>query len=64
MPAKFKRGAHVFVPWGLDVSRAATIVEVWGDPDAPSQVRVELARTDDDEGATLLLAPSVLRSTP
>lgn len=57
-----KVGARVLVPWGLDDPREAVVLEVWGDPDAPSHVRVQLLRADseDDEAAVLLLSPSMV----
>lgn len=58
---KLHPGARVRVLWGLDEPRAATIVEVWGDPASPSQVRVELDRLEgEDESALLLLSPAAL----
>lgn len=58
---KLQPGARVRVLWGLDEPRAATIIEVWGDPASPSQVRVELDRLEgEDESALLLLSPAAL----
>lgn len=58
---KLKPGARVLVPWGLDASRQGTVVEVWGDPQAPTHVRVELDPLDaDEEPAVLLLNPALL----
>lgn len=58
---KLRPGARVRVLWGLDEPRAATVLEVWGDPAAPSQVRVELDLLDgEQESAVLLLSPSAL----
>jgi len=58
---KLRPGTRVAVLWGLDEPRAATILEVWGDPAAPSQVRVELDRLDgEDESPVLLLSPAAL----
>lgn len=31
------------------------VVEVWGDPESPSHIRVQLLSTDPDEEATVLL---------
>lgn len=58
----FQTGARVFVPWGLDEPREAIVVEVWGDPKAPSHIRVQLLQVDEegDEAAQLLLKPSVV----
>lgn len=57
-----KAGTRVLVPWGLDEPREAVVVEVWGDSDAPSHIRVQLLQTDaeDDEAALLLLKPSMI----
>lgn len=57
-----KVGAHVLVPWGLDEPREAVVLEVWGDPDAPSHIRVQLLESDaeGDEAALLLLNPSMV----
>ena len=57
-----KPGTHVLVPWGLDEPRAAVILEVWGDPSAPSHIRVQLepAGPKDDESAVLLLDPELV----
>lgn len=54
-------GTRVRVLWGLDQPRAATVLEVWGDPSSPTQVRVELDPVEgEDEAAVLLLSPSAL----
>lgn len=60
--AALKAGTRVLVPWGLDDPRQAVVVEVWGDPEAPSHIRVQLLQTDaeDDEAAVLLLKPSMV----
>lgn len=56
---KWKPGMRVQVPWGLDASRDGTVIEVWGDPQAPSHIRVELDMLDvDQEPAILLLKPA------
>lgn len=58
---RLRPGTRVRVLWGLDEPRWATVLEVWGDPAAPSQVRVELDRLDgEDESALLLLSPAAL----
>lgn len=59
---KLRPGARVRVLWGLDEPRAATVLEVWGDPASPTQVRVELdpAPDSDGESAVLLLSPTAL----
>ena len=58
---KLRPGSRVRVLWGLDEPRPATVIEVWGDPAAPSQVRVELDRLEgEDESALLLLSPAAL----
>ena len=57
---KLRLGLRVLVPWGVDTPRSGTIVDVWGDPDMPSQIRVELDAIDDTEGAVLLLSPRVV----
>jgi primosomal protein N' len=60
-----KVGTRVRVPWGLEEDREAVVVEVWGDPAHPSQVRVELLSDDqEDEPVVLLLSPSVLIPVP
>ena len=57
----FRRGTRVLVPWGLDEPREAVVVEVWGDPEAPSHIRVQLKpQSDDNEAALLLLKPSLV----
>lgn len=54
-------GSRVLVPWGLGAPRTATVVEVWGDPKAPTHVRVELdSLGEDDEAAVLLLSPETV----
>ncbi len=59
--ARLRPGTRVRVLGGLDEPRSATVVEVWGDPAAPNQVRVELDRLDgEDESALLLLSPAAL----
>lgn len=57
-----KPGTHVLVPWGVGEPRTAVILEVWGDPSAPSHLRVELEPVDpdDDESAVLLLDPELV----
>ncbi len=57
-----KPGVHVLVPWGLDEPREAVVLEVWGDPEAPSHIRVQLLQSDaeGDEAALLLLNPGVV----
>lgn len=58
---KLRPGIRVRVLWGLAEPRPATVLEVWGDPAAPTQVRVELDRLDeDDESAVLLLSPQAV----
>jgi hypothetical protein len=58
---KLRPGTRVRVLWGFDEPRSATVIEVWGDPAAPSQVRVELDGLDgEDESALLLLSPAAL----
>jgi len=61
MAAKLKPGMRVYVPWGLGEPREGTVVDVWGDPDSPSQIRVELTPLEDEgEGVVLLLGPDVV----
>lgn len=56
-----KAGDHVRVPWGLEADRDAVVVEIWGPADAPTQIRVELVGSaEDDEAATLLLNPKII----
>lgn len=56
---KLRPGTRVSVPWGLDVPRLGTVIEVWGDP--PTQIRVELLPLDEDaEPAVLLLDPKLV----
>ena len=58
----FRVDARVRVPRGLDEPRKAIVVEVWGDPDAPTHIRVQLDPSDpeDEEVALLLLNPSMV----
>lgn len=55
-------GSRVIVPWGVDESRHGVVLEIWGEPSAPTHVRVRLDSVDpeDDELAVLLLSPSVV----
>ena len=58
---KLRPGARVRVLWGRDVPRAATVLEVWGDPASPTQVRVEIDPVEGEgESAALLLSPAAL----
>ncbi len=58
---KLRPGLRVRVLWGLDEPRAATVLEVWGNPTAPTQVRVELDPLEgEEESAVLLLSPTAL----
>lgn len=52
---KLKRGSRVLVPWGLDEPREATVIDVWGDPGFPTQIRVELDTFEAGEESTVLL---------
>lgn len=60
--AALKPGAHVLVPWGVGKPRAAVILEVWGDPTAPSYIRVQLEPDgpEDSDSAVLLLGPELV----
>lgn len=61
MAAKLKRGMRVYVPWGLGEPREGTVVDVWGDPESPTQIRVELTPLEDeDENVVLLLGPDIV----
>lgn len=60
MATRLRPGSRVRVLWGLDRPRAATVLEVWGDPASPSQVRVELDPFEGEESAVLLLSPEAL----
>lgn len=53
-----KPGTVVLVPWGVGEPRQAVVVEVWGDPDAPTHIRVLLTSESDDDSSLLLLNPS------
>ena len=53
-------GLHGPVPWGLEESVHACVIEIWGDP--PSQVRVQLLLDEDDERPVLLLLEEILTS--
>lgn len=55
-------GTRVLVPWGLGEPREAIVVEVWGDPSAPSHIRVQLLQDDaaDGDAALLLLSPGIV----
>lgn len=55
-----KPGRRVAVLWGLSEPRAATVLEVWGDPRSPSQVRVQLDALEDEVPTVLLLSPDAL----
>ena len=59
---QLKLGSRVIVPWGLGEPRHGVVVEIWGQPSAPTHVRVQLDSVDpdDDELAVLLLSPSVV----
>lgn len=51
-----KIGSRVRVPWGIDRSVDAEILEVWGEP--ATHVRVRLFLDDDDEvGPIIILLP-------
>ncbi len=64
MASRIKPGVRVRVPWGLDEDREGVVVEVWGDPALPSQIRVELLPLEPDEDPVLLLlGPSVVTPT-
>lgn len=59
--SSLKTGSRVLVPWGLDDPREAVVVEVWGDPNAPSHIRVRLVAFEpDEEAAVLLLNPDMV----
>lgn len=61
MADQLRAGMRVRVPWGLDEPREAVVVEVWGDPVHPTQVRVELIPLDaENEAVRLLLTPNVV----
>lgn len=65
MAAHLKPGTRVRVPWGLGEPRDGVVVEVWGDPSSPSQVRVELTPVGgEDESVLLLLGPDVVTAVP
>lgn len=65
MAARWREGMRVRVPWGLDEDREGVIVELWGDPAHPTQIRVELAPSgEEDEAVLLLLAPRVVTPAP
>lgn len=56
-----KRGSRVLVPWGLDEPREATVIDVWGDPESPTQIRVEIDPFEAGEESTeLLLSPAIV----
>lgn len=58
---KLHPGSRVRVFWGLDIPRPATVLEIWGDPVSPTQVRVELDPVEGEgESAVLLLSPAAL----
>lgn len=57
-----KPGERVVVPWGLGTPRGGVVLEVWGDPSAPTHFRVLLDSTDpgDEEQTILLLGPDAV----
>lgn len=58
---RLRPGLRVRVLWGFDEPRAATVLEVWGNPAAPTQVRVKLDPLEgEDEPTILLLSPTAL----
>lgn len=60
-PTALKTGDRVLVPWGVSEDREGIVVEVWGDPKAPSHIRVELVPLDpEDEPSVLLLNPGLV----
>ncbi len=61
MTEQLRTGMRVRVPWGFEQDRDAVVVDVWGDPERPTQIRVELIPIDDEEEAVrLLLTPNVV----
>ena len=62
MAVQLKPGMRVKVPSGFQEDRDGIVVEIWGDPASPTQVRVELPPyKDEDESVVLLLTPTVVR---
>jgi primosomal protein N' len=62
---QLKPGMQVRVPWGLDEDRLAVIVEIWGPPHSPSQIKIRFI--DDakrDDPGTLLISPRVASPVP
>ena len=56
-----KPGTRVLVPWGLNDPREAVVIEVWGDPQAPTHIRIQLVvQSDEDEAGVLLLNPQLV----
>jgi hypothetical protein len=50
------------VPWGLSDERFGKVIEVWGNPQNPSQIRIEFDQLpEDDAPSVLLMSPSVVR---
>jgi hypothetical protein len=57
---KVRPDRRLGVLWGFDELRSATVVEVWGDPAAPSEVRLELDRLEAVQSALLSVSPAAL----
>ena len=61
MSAPFKPGMRIRVPWGRTDDRQGRVLEVWGDPNHPSHVRVVLDLMDPEDPDEL---PSILLLRP
>lgn len=55
MAVTFKPGMRIRVPWGFKHDREGRVVEVWGDPEHPTDIRVELDALDPEIGPSVLL---------
>lgn len=56
-----RRGDRVRVPWSPTVERYGRVLEVWGDPRNPSQIKIEFDRFAEDDAPTVrLLSPTVV----
>ena len=64
MVAIYKAGMRIRVPWGFSDEREGSVLEVWGDPEHPTHVRVALDVVDptdpDEEPSLLLLRPDLV----
>ena len=59
--AALRKGDRVRVPWGIADERYGKVLEVWGNPQNPSQIRIEFDQlAEDDAPAVRLLSPSVV----